>query len=98
MVDFQLDIYNKLHPDGEEPKGIRLFAIKIIILKLFIVELIEKREEIVTRFTELSQAVQPLLDAVVTEDAARLIEHQRYISLFSSSPSPSSLLETVIQY
>jgi hypothetical protein len=44
-----------------------------------IIELIEKREEIVSRFTELSQAVQPLLDAVVTEDAARLIEHQRYI-------------------
>ncbi|CAF4656492.1 unnamed protein product [Rotaria sp. Silwood1] len=40
-------------------------------------ELIEKREEIVSRFTELSQAVQPLLDAVVTEDAARHIEHQR---------------------
>ena len=31
-----------------------------------------------SRFTELSQAVQPLLDAVVTEDAARHIEHQRY--------------------
>ncbi|CAF1560516.1 unnamed protein product [Adineta steineri] len=60
MVDFQLDIHNKLNPEGEEPK-----------------ELIEKREEIVSRFTELSQAVQPLLDAVVTEDAARLIEHQR---------------------
>lgn len=60
MVDFQLDIYKKLHPDGEEPN-----------------ELIDKREEIVARFTELSQAVQPLLDAVVTEDAARLIEHQR---------------------
>ncbi|CAF1008668.1 unnamed protein product [Rotaria sordida] len=60
MVDFQLDIYKKLHLDGEEPN-----------------ELIEKREEIVSRFTELSQAVQPLLDAVVTEDAARHIEHQR---------------------
>ena len=45
----------------------------------FRLELIQKREEIVSRFTELSQAVQPLLDAVVTEDAARLIEHQRYI-------------------
>jgi hypothetical protein len=54
-------------------------------MKLFIVELIQKREEIVSRFTELSQAVQPLLDAVVTEDAARLIEHQRYIALFSPS-------------
>jgi len=40
-------------------------------------ELIDKREEIVTRFKELSEAVQVLLDAVVTEDAARLIEHQR---------------------
>ncbi|CAM4830352.1 unnamed protein product [Rotaria magnacalcarata] len=40
-------------------------------------ELIQKREDIVSRFTELSQAVQPLLDAVVTEDAARHIEHQR---------------------
>jgi translation initiation factor 3 subunit E len=60
MVDFQLDIHNKLNLAGEEPK-----------------ELIHKREEIVSRFTELSQAVQPLLDAVVTEDAARLIEHQR---------------------
>jgi len=39
--------------------------------------LIEKREGIVSRFNELSEAVQPLLDAVVTEDAARLIEHQR---------------------
>jgi hypothetical protein len=43
----------------------------------FRLELIQKREEIVSRFTDLSQAVQPLLDAVVTEDAARLIEHQR---------------------
>jgi translation initiation factor 3 subunit E len=60
MVDFQLDIYNKLHLDGNEPK-----------------ELIDKREAIVSRFNELSQAVQPLLDAVVTEDATRLIEHQR---------------------
>ncbi|CAF4569812.1 unnamed protein product, partial [Rotaria sp. Silwood2] len=60
MVDFQLDIYKKLHSDGEEP-----------------IELIEKREGIVARFNELSEAVQPLLDAVVTEDAARLIEHQR---------------------
>ena len=42
-----------------------------------ILELIVKREEIVSRFTELSQAVQPLLDAVVTEDATRIIEHQR---------------------
>lgn len=49
---------------------------------IIFIELIQKREEIVSRFTELSQAVQPLLDAVVTEDAARLIEHQRYI-LFS---------------
>jgi hypothetical protein len=40
-------------------------------------ELIDKREAIVSRFNELSQAVQPLLDAVVTEDATRLIEHQR---------------------
>lgn len=60
MVDFQLDIYKKIHPDHIEPE-----------------ELIQKREEIVSRFTELSQTVQPLLDAVVTEDAARLIEHQR---------------------
>ncbi len=42
-----------------------------------IVELIDKREGIVARFKELSEAVQPLLDAVVTEDAARSIEHQR---------------------
>jgi hypothetical protein len=42
-----------------------------------ILELIDKREAIVARFNELSEAVQPLLDAVVTEDAARLIEHQR---------------------
>jgi len=41
-------------------------------------ELIDKRESIVARFNELSELVQPLLDAVVTEDAARLIEHQRY--------------------
>jgi translation initiation factor 3 subunit E len=60
MVDFQLDIYRKLHSEGNEPK-----------------ELIEKREGIVARFKELSEAVQPLLDAVVTEDAARCIEHQR---------------------
>jgi hypothetical protein len=80
MVDFQLDIYNKLHLEGEEPKGSLLFTVKTTINKLnffFILELIQKREEIVSRFTELSQAVQPLLDAVVTEDAARLIEHQR---------------------
>jgi hypothetical protein len=25
MVDFQLDIYTKLHPEGEEPKGLHLF-------------------------------------------------------------------------
>ncbi|UJR30073.1 hypothetical protein I4U23_017617 [Adineta vaga] len=60
MVDFQLDIYKKLHPEGEEPK-----------------ELIDKREGIVARFNELSEAVQRLLDAAVTEDAARLIENQR---------------------
>ncbi|CAF1506744.1 unnamed protein product [Adineta steineri] len=60
MVDFQLDIYNKLHPDGIEPK-----------------DLVDKREGIVARFNELSEAVQPLLDAAVTEDAARLIENQR---------------------
>ncbi len=44
-----------------------------------ILELIDKREAIVARFNELSEAVQPLLDAVVTEDAARLIEHQRQL-------------------
>jgi hypothetical protein len=46
-------------------------------LCISIIELIEKREGIVARFNELSEAVQPLLDAVVTEDAARSIEHQR---------------------
>ena len=76
MVDFQLDIYNKLHSEGEEPKGL-LVAEHTIDLKFSFTELIGKREEIVSQFTELSQAVQPLMDAVVTEDAARLIEHQR---------------------
>jgi hypothetical protein len=28
MVDFQLDIQNKLHPDGEEPKGLFYFHTK----------------------------------------------------------------------
>ena len=49
-------------------------------------ELIGKREEIVSQFTELSQAVQPLLDAVVTEDAARLIEHQRSVNVVGLVP------------
>lgn len=77
MVDFQLDIYTKLHPEGEEPKGCLILSEDAKNLTDSHLELIEKREEIVSRFTELSQAVQPLLDAVVTEDAARLIEHQR---------------------
>ncbi len=61
------------------------------------IELIQKREEIVSRFTELSQAVQPLLDAIVTEDAARLIEHQRYIFSMTFAILICFSLETVIQ-
>ena len=73
---------------------------------IIILELIGKREEIVSRFTELSQAVQPLLDAIVTEDAARLIEHQRYIflllflfhhSFFSFRNSDSTLTLNFLQ-
>jgi hypothetical protein len=64
-------------PKGKNQKVVFPFTYKQI--HFFLLELIQKREEIVSRFTELSQAVQPLLDAVVTEDAARLIEHQRYI-------------------
>ncbi len=34
MVDFQLDIYNKLHLEGEETKGSLLFTVKTTINKL----------------------------------------------------------------
>lgn len=37
----------------------------------------KKREKVVARLNELSQTVQPLFDAVVTEDAKRVIEQQR---------------------
>jgi len=74
---------------------INIFPKKELILRI---ELIEKREEIVSRFTDLSQAVQPLLDAVVTEDAARLIEHQRYNNSLSLNSHLFLFIEIVIPY
>ena len=61
-------------------------------------ELIDKRESIVARFNELSELVQPLLDAVVTEDAARLIEHQRYNNSLSLNSHLFLFIEIVIPY
>jgi hypothetical protein len=35
MVDFQLDIYNKLHPEGNEPKGFFFLISEIIKYETF---------------------------------------------------------------